>query len=321
MPPETMEEEGEAVHAGPGSPGAPRRRGRGREPRGGPARRRPAARHLRGRRRGARRSRRGAHRARRVPPGRRDHQRGGQGRDQRPLRPVARRHRVAAIAGAQSPAPGRRHPRRGHPLRARRAQGRAAGHPHRHRSRRDRPQPPEDAWASSATPAPPSRPWWRASARPPRRASSRKAEHEALRAETAALAQEPQGSIVKSLRAGTPENAILVAGHDPDRLLLAPVLADVRGADLSVVLVLGQSRLRVSGGARRQGRLPQPAGDRGDRGRRLHVQRPGARHRRAAEDQRGGGGVQRQRLRQCGPRPGRVVGRAPTAPPCTTPTS
>jgi acetolactate synthase-1/2/3 large subunit len=45
---------------------------------------------------------------------------------------------------------------------------------------------------------------------PPR--ASRKAEHEALRAETAALAQEPQGSIVKSLRVGAPENAILVAG-------------------------------------------------------------------------------------------------------------
>jgi acetolactate synthase I/II/III large subunit len=45
---------------------------------------------------------------------------------------------------------------------------------------------------------------------PPR--ASRKADHEALRAETAALAQEPQGSIVKSLRAGAPENAILVAG-------------------------------------------------------------------------------------------------------------
>jgi len=47
-------------------------------------------------------------------------------------------------------------------------------------------------------------------AAPPR--SSRKAEYEALRAETTALAQEPQGSIVKSLRAGMPENAILVAG-------------------------------------------------------------------------------------------------------------
>ena len=42
--------------------------------------------------------------------------------------------------------------------------------------------------------------------------SSRKAEYQALRAETAALAQEPQSSILKSLRAGTPENAILVAG-------------------------------------------------------------------------------------------------------------
>ena len=47
-------------------------------------------------------------------------------------------------------------------------------------------------------------------ATPPR--PSRKAEYQGLRAETAALAQEPQGSIVKSLRAGTPENAILVAG-------------------------------------------------------------------------------------------------------------
>jgi acetolactate synthase-1/2/3 large subunit len=47
-------------------------------------------------------------------------------------------------------------------------------------------------------------------AAPPR--SSRKAEYEALRAETAALAQEPQAGIVKSLRAGMPEHAILVAG-------------------------------------------------------------------------------------------------------------
>jgi acetolactate synthase-1/2/3 large subunit len=47
-------------------------------------------------------------------------------------------------------------------------------------------------------------------ATPPR--PSRKAEYQALRTETAALAQEPQGSILKSLRAGTPENAILVAG-------------------------------------------------------------------------------------------------------------
>ena len=47
-------------------------------------------------------------------------------------------------------------------------------------------------------------------ATPPR--SSRKAEYQALRTETAALVQEPQGSILKSLRAGTPENAILVAG-------------------------------------------------------------------------------------------------------------
>jgi len=47
-------------------------------------------------------------------------------------------------------------------------------------------------------------------ATPPR--SSRKAAREALRAETAALVQEPQGGILKSLREGTPENAILIAG-------------------------------------------------------------------------------------------------------------
>jgi acetolactate synthase-1/2/3 large subunit len=42
---------------------------------------------------------------------------------------------------------------------------------------------------------------------------SRKAEHEALRAATAACAtQEPQASILKSLRAGTPEDAIVIAG-------------------------------------------------------------------------------------------------------------
>jgi acetolactate synthase I/II/III large subunit len=47
-------------------------------------------------------------------------------------------------------------------------------------------------------------------ATPPR--SSRKAAREALRAETAALVQEPQGSILKSLREGTPENAIFISG-------------------------------------------------------------------------------------------------------------
>jgi acetolactate synthase-1/2/3 large subunit len=47
-------------------------------------------------------------------------------------------------------------------------------------------------------------------ATPPR--SSRKAAREVLRAETAALVQEPQAGILKSLREGTPENAILIAG-------------------------------------------------------------------------------------------------------------
>ncbi len=48
-------------------------------------------------------------------------------------------------------------------------------------------------------------------AAPPR--PSRKTEHQALRAELAAVAtQEPQASIIKALRAGTPEDAIFVAG-------------------------------------------------------------------------------------------------------------
>jgi len=42
---------------------------------------------------------------------------------------------------------------------------------------------------------------------------SRKAEHEALRSKLAAInTQEPNASIIKSLRAATPDNAILVAG-------------------------------------------------------------------------------------------------------------
>src|SRR5258705_3128856 len=48
-------------------------------------------------------------------------------------------------------------------------------------------------------------------ASPPR--ASRKAEHEALRARIAAdNTMEPNASIITSLRAATPENAILVAG-------------------------------------------------------------------------------------------------------------
>jgi acetolactate synthase-1/2/3 large subunit len=47
-------------------------------------------------------------------------------------------------------------------------------------------------------------------AAPPR--PSRKAECEALRSETARQAQEPQGQILRSLREGMPEEAILVAG-------------------------------------------------------------------------------------------------------------
>jgi acetolactate synthase-1/2/3 large subunit len=47
-------------------------------------------------------------------------------------------------------------------------------------------------------------------ATPPR--SSSKSEREALRAATAALVQEPQAGILKSLREGTPENAIFISG-------------------------------------------------------------------------------------------------------------
>ena len=92
---------------------------------------------------------------------------------------------------------------------------------------------------------------------PPR--ASRKAEREALRAQVATIAtQEPQTSILKALRAGTPEDAHLRRGHDPGRLLLAAGLARLPPADLSQLVLLRQSRLRVPGGPRRQGRPARP---------------------------------------------------------------
>jgi acetolactate synthase-1/2/3 large subunit len=195
----------------PRAAGAARCRRRRREPRGGSPPQRAAARHLRGRGRGVRRGQRGAHRAGRVSPGRRDHQRRGQGRDQRSLRSIAGRHRVAELAGSQSPAPGRPHTRGGHPLRPRGAQ---ADQQVIHididpdeigRNHRKSLGLVGDARATLDAIVEGVR-----KATPPR--SSRKAEREALRAETAALVQEPQAGILKSLREGTPENAIFISG-------------------------------------------------------------------------------------------------------------
>src|SRR5438128_1979739 len=98
-------------------------------------------------------------------------------------------------------------------------------------------------------------------------------------------------------------------GHDPDRLLLASVLARVPAADLPHVVLLGEPRLRVSDRAGRQGRMPQASRDRDLRGRRLPLQLAGACNRGAPPDQRHRRGLQRQRLRQRRAGPGRGLGR------------
>src|SRR3989441_2999372 len=98
-------------------------------------------------------------------------------------------------------------------------------------------------------------------------------------------------------------------GHDPDRLLLASVLARVPAADLPHLVLLGESRLRVSDRAGRQGRMPQAPCDRDLRGRRLPLQLAGACDRGAPPDQRRRRGLQRQRLRQRRAGPGRGLGR------------
>ena len=230
MPPETMEDEGEAELLPPAEVHA-RRRGR--------ARRRPR------RRDAARRAQRpliyagggvhlsGAHDALAavaeylqagVVAVRR-----GQGRGERPQRSLARRRLLARLAAA------RPRPRRGRGARGRHAPRPGdlqAGHAHRP-DRRGRARRSgattrtRSAW--SATRGPRSR---RSSSgcarrRPPR--ASRKAEREALRARIAAdNTQEPNASILKALRAGDARGRDPRGGHDPDRLLLAAVLAGLR---------------------------------------------------------------------------------------------
>ena len=129
--------------------------------------------------------------------------------------------------------------------------------------------------------------------------SPRKAEREALRAAIAATdVQEPQASILRALRAGDARRRDPRGRHDPDRLLLASLLARVSAAHLSHLVVLGQPRLCLSGGPRRQGGLSEPAGDLDLRRRGLPLQRAGAGHRRAIRHQRRGRRLQRWRVRQ-----------------------
>ena len=77
-------------------------------------------------------------------------------------------------------------------------------------------------------------------------------------------------------------------GPDPDRLCRPHRLSGVRAAHYITQRLSGHARVQLSDGARRQGRAARPAG-RVDLGRRrLHVQRPGAGHRRAARHRRRG---------------------------------
>ena len=68
--------------------------------------------------------------------------------------------------------------------------------------------------------------------------------------------QEPQAGILKSLREGTPEDAIFIAGMTQIGYYSRPCWPMYQPRTYLVVLVLGQSRLRISGGPRRQGGLP-----------------------------------------------------------------
>ena len=134
---------------------------------------------------------------------------------------------------------------------------------------------------------------------------SRRGELEAVRVATAAADdQEPQAVDPaeppgRNARRGHPGRR-----HDADRVPLAAVLAGLRAADLSHVLVLGQSRLRFPHGPRGPGGAPGPPGGRGVRRRRLPLQQPGAVDGRPVRDRGGGRRVQRRVLRErrAGPR-------------------
>ena len=192
-------------------------RGARRRHRAGRARaaRRHAPGHLRRRRRARFRRPRGAGRGGRISTGRRGAVRRGQGRGERRERSRRSARRsgprarcattstpptsilVVGIAAAPSPASSPTQKivqidadRRG-----------------------DRPQPPDDRSASPATPAPRSSACWSACAptRPAALAQAR-ARGSCARRSPRSTTQEPNHSILASLRAGTPEDAIVIAG-------------------------------------------------------------------------------------------------------------
>ena len=136
------------------------------------------------------------------------------------------------------------------------------------------------------------------------------AETEALRQRRreSALRPEPQESYLAAVRRGAGGRHPGV-GHDPAGLLRPRLLAHLRAAHLHHVQLLGQPGLRLPHGAGSQGGPAGPAGGGPVRRRRVPVQLPGTGHGGAARHQRGGGGVQRQRLRQRAARPGEPVQR------------
>ena len=149
----------------------------------------------------------------RAPAGRRRPVRGGQGRGERPQHALARRRALARVRAARARRTRRTWCWRWAAAWPRSPSSRAPASSRSTRTSRRSGATTRTRSAWWATRAPPSRPCWSACApRPPPR-PSRKAEHEALRAEVAGREhQEPKASIIRSLRAGAPENTILVAG-------------------------------------------------------------------------------------------------------------
>ena len=176
---------------------------------------------LRGQRRPALGGQRGARRGGGVPPGRRDRVGRGQGRGQRPQRPLARRRLLARIAAlrvsplrptSSSPwAPGWRWS----------PSTRPAHRPHRRRRGRDRPQPPEHDRARRRRPRHPGGP---PRAAPRRRPAAAVAEGRARgdpRRCRRHLHPGAPGVDPQVAARGHPGGRDLRRRHDPDRLLLA----------------------------------------------------------------------------------------------------
>ena len=229
---------------------------------------RQAARDLRGRRRPSLRRSRGARRRRRAPAGRRRADRGGQGRDERRQRSLAGRRALAeeARCAAISTRPTSSSPSAAGCATARfqaeqqviqiDADAEEIGRNHKKTvglvgDAKATLEALLERLRAGGAPRRRARP----SGRRPRRVAG-------------AMTQEPHPSILKSLRAGTPDDAMVVAGMTQIGYFSRPVLAGLPPADVHHVVVLGQPRLRVSDGARRQGGQPAPAGrhHRGDGG-------------------------------------------------------